>query len=171
MIAVCRQGFRLTLFIRRGSGKVSGIVDQVADLLESGQSVMIFPEGTTSTGITVLPFHGRLLRAAQVARVPIQPVSIAYRRGRKLDHLAPFINDDGLASHLGRLLGKCPPTVDILLHPPLAVSGDESLSDLAATLRASVLEGVDAIQNGAWDHLSQADNRQPLPRPSPRAFR
>ncbi len=64
MIAVCRQGFRLTLFIRRGSGKVSGIVDQVADLLESGQSVMIFPEGTTSTGITVLPFHGRLLRAA-----------------------------------------------------------------------------------------------------------
>lgn len=160
-----------TLFIRRGSGKVSGIVDQVADLLESGQSVMIFPEGTTSTGMTVLPFHGRLLRAAQVAGVPIQPVSIVYRRGRKLDHLAPFINDDGFASHLGRLLGTSPPTVDILLHPPLTVSGDESLSDLAATLRASVLEGVEAIQNGAWDHLSQADNRQPLPRPSPRAFR
>jgi 1-acyl-sn-glycerol-3-phosphate acyltransferase len=160
-----------TLFIKRGSAKASGIADQVADLLGGGQSVMIFPEGTTSTGMTVLPFHGRLLRSAQVAGVPIQPVSIVYRRHGALDHLAPFINDDGFASHLGRLLGKSPPTVDILLHPPLAVSGEESLSDLAVILRSSVLEGVNAIQNGACDHLIQGDNRQPLPHPSPRAFR
>lgn len=165
-----------TLFIKRGSGKVSGIVDQVADLLGNGQSVMIFPEGTTSAGMTVLPFHGRLLKAAQATGVPIQPVSIVYRRGRNLDHLAPFINDDGFASHLGRLLGKSPPTVDILLHPPLAVSGEESLSDLAVALRTTVMGGVETIQNGACqngacDPLSQADNRQPLPRPSPRAFR
>ena len=160
-----------TLFIKRGSGKVSGIVDQVVDLLEGGRSVMIFPEGTTSPGITVLAFHGRLLKAAQIAGVPIQPVSIGYRRDRRPDHLAPFINDDGFASHLGRLLGKSPPTVEILLPPPLVVTGKETLSDLAVMLRASVLEGVVAIQNGASDHFSQEDNRQPFPHPSPRAFR
>lgn len=160
-----------TLFIKRGSGQASGIVEQVAGLLGEGQSVMIFPEGTTSSGMTVLPFHGRLLRAAELAGVPVQPVSIGYRRGKEPDHLAPFINNDGFASHLGRLLGKSPPTVDILLQPPLTVTGDESLSDLAATLRASVLEGVAAIHNGACDQLNQGDNPRPLPHPSPRAFR
>jgi 1-acyl-sn-glycerol-3-phosphate acyltransferase len=160
-----------TLFIKRGRGKASGIVDQVANLLDSGQSVMIFPEGTTSPGMTVLPFHGRLLRAANIAEVPIQPISIVYRRGKQPDHLAPFINDDGFARHLGRLLGKSPPTVDVLLHPTVAVSAEEPLSSLAGTLQASVLDGVNALQNGAFDHVSQADNRQPLRRQSPRVFR
>lgn len=164
-----------TLFIKRGSGKVAGIVDQVAARLEGRQSVMIFPEGTTTTGITVLPFHGRLLRAAQQAGTPIQPVSIVYRRNGELDHLAPFINDDDFLGHLCRLLRKSPPAVDILLHPPLEVTGQETPSELAATLRATVLEGVNTIQSGAVDDRARdiipADSRRLFPRLWPRASR
>lgn len=157
-----------TVFIRRGGGKVSGIVDQLADLMSRGHSVMVFPEGTTSTGITVLPFHGRLLKAAQQSGAQIQPVSLVYRRGHELDYLAPFINDDDFMSHLGRLLRKPSPRVDIVLHPPVTLTGDERLSDLAADLRASVLEGVKAIQNGQLD-LSPMDSQTLLPHQSPRA--
>jgi lyso-ornithine lipid O-acyltransferase len=159
-----------TVFIKRGGGKVSGIVDQLSDILAGGQSVMVFPEGTTSTGITVLPFHGRLLRAAQIAGTPIQPVSIVYRRGRALDHLAPFINDDHFLGHLRRLLRQPPPTVDILLHPPVMPHPDDKPSELAVSLRATVLEGVSAIANGQpW--VTPAGDPPLFPHPSPRAFR
>lgn len=168
-----------TVFIKRGGGKAAGIVDQLATLLAQGQSVMIFPEGTTTTGITVLPFHGRLLKAAQQSGARIQPVSIVYRRNAALDHLAPFINDDDFLSHLGRLTRKAPPAVDILLHPPETVGDEEKLSELAVALRATVLDGVNAIQSGALDGIptptnpipTPADNPQPLPRRSLRAFR
>ncbi len=159
-----------TVFIQRGSGKASGIVSQLAALLEQGQSVMVYPEGTTTNGVTVLPFHGRLLKAAQQAGAPIQPVSIVYRRNGAPDHLAPFIDDDDFLGHLGRLLSKSPPRVDILLHPPVPVSGHENPSELAAILGATALEGVNAIHSGAFD-VSPVDNRQPLPRRSLRAFR
>lgn len=152
-----------TVFIKRGSGKAADIVSQLAVLLEQGQSVMVYPEGTTTSGLTVLPFHGRLLKAAQQAGAPIQPVSIVYRRNGEPDHLAPFINDDDFLGHLGRLLSKSPPTVDILLHQPVLVSGHENPSDLATKLRATVLEGVNAIHNGTLD-FSPVGNPQPLPR-------
>jgi len=159
-----------TVFIKRGGGKISGIVDQLSDILAGGQSVMVFPEGTTSTGITVLPFHGRLLRAAQIAGTPIQPVSIVYRRGRAQDHLAPFINDDEFLGHLWRLLRQPPPTVDVLLHPPIMPRPDDRPSELAAALRATVLEGVGAITNGQ-PGITPAGDPPLFPHPSPRAFR
>jgi 1-acyl-sn-glycerol-3-phosphate acyltransferase len=155
---LARQGG--TVFIKRGGGKAADVVRQLADLLSQGQSVMVFPEGTTSTGITVLPFHGRLLRAAREAGTPIQPISIVYRRNGQPDHLAPFINDDDFLGHLTRLLRRSPPRVDILMHPPVSATGPETPSELAAALRASVLEGITSVQS-----ISPAtDNRQRLPR-------
>lgn len=161
-----------TLFIKRGGGRAYGVADQLAELLHGGQNAIIFPEGTTTAGITVLPFHGKLLKAAMISGVPVQPVSIVYRRDGRLDHLAPFINDDGFIGHLGRLLGKPAPTVSIVFHEPVTVSEPDNLSSLAATLRATVLEGVHAIQAGKLDpKASPEDSRRPLPHLSPDAFR
>lgn len=164
-----------TVFIKRGGGKASDVIGQLVTLLDQSQSVLVFPEGTTSSGITVLPFHGRLLRAAQEAGTPIQPVSIVYRRDGTLDHLAPFIKDDDFLRHLGRLLRQAPPQVDILIHAPISISGHEKPSELAAGLRTTVLNGVNAIQAGVFDQsgagVSPKGNRQRFPRRLLRASR
>lgn len=159
-----------TVFIKRGGGRVADVASQLEARLSQGQSVMVFPEATTSPGITVLPFHGRLLKAAQQAGVPLQPVSIVYRRDGALDHLAPFINEDSFMNHLRRLLQNPAPTVDILMHSPMVPSPDDKPSELAARLRSTVLEGVNQIQDGALD-ANPTDSQPPLRHQSLRAFR
>ena len=51
--------------------------------LRAGQTVLLFPEGTTTNGHTVLPFRSGLLDAAVRANAPVLPIALsgAVRRG------------------------------------------------------------------------------------------
>ncbi|MEN9911743.1 MAG: hypothetical protein RI956_187 [Pseudomonadota bacterium] len=46
--------------------------------LQAGQSICIFPEGTTTDGQQILPFHASLFQAAIDAGVVIQPIYLNY---------------------------------------------------------------------------------------------
>jgi len=140
-----------TLFIRRGGGQARRVKSAMTSALTSGESVLIFPEGTTSAGLTVLPFHGLLVGAAQEANVMIQPATICYRRHGRPDHVAPFIGDDAFHSHLIRLLKNPAAEVDVLFHEPVATSGEFSSSELARQLQETVHEGLRLLQAGELD--------------------
>jgi 1-acyl-sn-glycerol-3-phosphate acyltransferase len=60
---------------RRGAREASGIV---AARLRQGWQVAVFPEGTTSDGSEVLPFHGALLQGAVDAGCRVQPLALRY---------------------------------------------------------------------------------------------
>ncbi|MBW0148845.1 lysophospholipid acyltransferase family protein [Marinobacter arenosus] len=140
-----------TLFIKRGSGKARRIRKAVAGKLMAGDSVLIFPEATTGRGLTVLPFHGLLLGAAADSSVPIQPVTISYRRNGRPDHLAPFVGEDTFQSHIVALLRQPPARVDVLFHSPIEVSPETGTSDLAEQLQNTVRAGLSRIQQGELD--------------------
>jgi len=68
-----------TLYIRRGSRRAAHEASlELTACLKNGIEVVAFPEGTTSDGREVLPFHGALLQGAIAAGVPIQPVALSY---------------------------------------------------------------------------------------------
>lgn len=140
-----------TLFIRRGGGQARMTRDTIAETLASGQSVLVFPEGTTSVGITVLPFHSRLLSAAQEAGVPIQPISIGYRRSGHPDHLAPFIGDDIFQSHLLRLLREPAVEVIVTMHAPVRIRTEDDLSSVTCRIQQTIQQGLSAIHSSADD--------------------
>lgn len=131
-----------TLFIKRGSGKAGRSREEIAAALARGESVLVFPEGTTTAGITVLPFHSRLLHAAVDAGVPIQPVSIGYLREGQPDHIAPFIGDDEFQHHLIRVLRVSSPRVEVRFHPPVMATAETDMAGLAARLRNQVADGL-----------------------------
>ena len=54
------------------------VVGLMAGVLESGGTVAVFPEGTTSTGHGLLPFHANMLQAAVATGTPVQPVALRY---------------------------------------------------------------------------------------------
>ena len=54
------------------------VVHAVAEALSAAQVVAIFPEGTTSTGHALLPFHANLLQAAIATATPVQPVAVRF---------------------------------------------------------------------------------------------
>lgn len=67
-----------TLFIERGRGAAQAI-EQVAETLQTGRGVVIFPEGRTSNGAQVNRFHPRIFEAAIRSDTPVAPVALIYR--------------------------------------------------------------------------------------------
>ena len=140
-----------TLFIHRGGGQARRVRGQIIENLQAGENVLVYPEGTTSAGLTVLPFHGLLLRAAPESKTPIQPVTITYRRDGRPDHLAPFIGEDEFHSHLLRMLRQPSARVDVVFHEPVQSPEEVPTAELAASLRQTVLDGLTRVYSGKFD--------------------
>ena len=77
-----------TLFIDRVRlRRLPGTVAEIADTLRGGESVLAFPEGSTWCGRTQGRFYPATLQSAIDAGVPVRPVSLRYRLGRRFaDH-------------------------------------------------------------------------------------
>lgn len=129
-----------TFFLRRGSGGTGPLLDRLVPHLRARGSVVIFPEGTTTDGSEVRPFHARLFGAAVVARCPVQPVTIRYGVTPEGDNVAPFIGDDSLGAHLLRLLRAPGLDVRVRYGPPLqpVVSRDELAREAESFVRAAL---------------------------------
>lgn len=140
-----------TLFIHRGGGQARRVRGQIIENLQAGENVLVYPEGTTSAGLTVLPFHGLLLRAAPESKTPIQPVTVTYRRDGRPDHLAPFIGEDEFHSHLLRMLSQPSARVDVVFHEPVQSPEEVPTAELAASLRQTVLDGLTRVYRGEFD--------------------
>jgi 1-acyl-sn-glycerol-3-phosphate acyltransferase len=100
-----------TLYIERESRRDAlRVVHHMAESLERGEIVAVFPEGTTSEGADLLPFHGNLIQAAISANVPVQPVALDFVQvvdgRRSLDPC--YVGDDTLLGSVWRTLSGPP---------------------------------------------------------------
>ena len=96
-----------TLFLERTSRRdAMRVVHHMADSLRAGDVLAVFPEGTTSDGTTLLPFHANLFEAAIVANAPVQPVALQFiDRTTGQPSFAPcYVGDDTLAESVWRTL-------------------------------------------------------------------
>lgn len=96
-----------TLYIERASRRdAMRVVHHMADSLKAGGILAVFPEGTTSDGVSLLPFHANMIQAAISADAPVQPVALSFidtRTGQT--SLAPcYIGDDTLIGSIWRTL-------------------------------------------------------------------
>ena len=109
-----------TLFIQRESRKDAlRVVQHMERSLRDGDVLAIFPEGTTSDGVALLPFHANLLQAAIAANAPVQSMAIDYRdeiTGQR--SLAPcYVGNDTLMVSVWRSLRAQSLSVKISLGP------------------------------------------------------
>lgn len=124
----------------------NGIRDQIAEvsrLLRSGLSVVVFPEGTSSNGESVLPFKRGLLAAACEAQVPVMPLCINYREvdGRQLSSDARdsvfWYGGMDFFPHLLRVMGLRRVRVEIERLPLISLTDRSLLADAAhASIRS-----------------------------------
>lgn len=94
-----------TLYLQRESRRDAlRVVHQMAEALKAGDTVAVFPEGTTGPGPELLPFHANLLQAAIATGTPVQPVVLRYAdRHGPYSVAAQFIGETTLAQSLWRL--------------------------------------------------------------------
>jgi 1-acyl-sn-glycerol-3-phosphate acyltransferase len=100
-----------TVFVERESRRdAMRVVHHMADALRSGDVLAIFPEGTTSDGTGLLPFHANLFQAAISAHVPVQAIGLTYVDGNngQLSHATDYVGDIGLVASVWRTLSAAP---------------------------------------------------------------
>jgi len=69
-----------TIFIdRRNQRDLARVNGEIAQALEDGRGVILFAEGTSSEGSTVLPFRSSLLEAAARGAFPVSYAAVSYR--------------------------------------------------------------------------------------------
>jgi 1-acyl-sn-glycerol-3-phosphate acyltransferase len=111
-----------TVFIRRDSARhAREVVDQMAVVLKA-ESICIFPEGTSTLGIEVLPFKPNLFESAIVARVPVFPLALQYlSRSTGVRSEAPaFIGDMGLLESMANVIKNRSLIAQIVILTPFA---------------------------------------------------
>jgi 1-acyl-sn-glycerol-3-phosphate acyltransferase len=91
-----------TLFIERESKRDAlRVVHQMAAALQAGDTVAVFPEGTTGTGHALLPLHANLLQAVLPTATPVQPVLLRYREpDHRVSPTVAFVGDTTLVQSL-----------------------------------------------------------------------
>lgn len=68
-----------TLFLERGKRHaVHNVIKKVEQALIDGRRIAVFPEGTTSDGKRLLPFHANLIEAAVQANCAVVPLGLGY---------------------------------------------------------------------------------------------
>ncbi|WP_370519986.1 lysophospholipid acyltransferase family protein [Bordetella sp. 15P40C-2] len=109
-----------TLFIERGQrNAVQAMAELVRARFDQGEAVGLFPEGTTSEGETVQPFHASLFEPARAAGVPVQPVVLRFLHQGRRSALAAFVGEETLAANLWRVLGATGLAVEVEFIDPL----------------------------------------------------
>lgn len=131
-----------TLFIERESRRDAlRVVHHMAQSLAQGQVLAVFPEGTTSDGLTLLPFHANLLQAAITAEAPVQPVALQFLQGpdRRPSLLPCYIGDDTLAGSVWRTVRARDLVVRLVFGEPQRSEGRDRRV-WAADLRQQVMD-------------------------------
>jgi 1-acyl-sn-glycerol-3-phosphate acyltransferase len=132
-----------TLFIERASRRdAMRVVHDMARALEQGDTLAVFPEGTTGLGDTVLPFHANLLQAAVATDSPIQPVLIKYQnaQGHPATHVR-YVGQDTLLASIWRVL-TAPSTAVHLQFLPLQHSQNRDRRAWSEDLRRALLDAL-----------------------------
>ncbi|WP_296746309.1 1-acyl-sn-glycerol-3-phosphate acyltransferase [Mesorhizobium sp.] len=147
-----------TVFIERERKRTSG--DQASEIgrrMANGDAMVLFAEGSTGDGNSVLPFKSTLFGAASMAisegaaeQVFIQPVAIAYTRlhgfpmGRRHRPMSAWIGDQDLMPHLKVLLAEGGLDAEVHFGEPVPFSKGSNRKETARLMEARVREMMQA---------------------------
>ncbi len=150
-----------TVFIERKSSRAGQQRDGLRERLEAGDSLILFPEGTSSDGHRTLPFKSSLFSIVDKpledgSFIPVQPVSVVATEvgglpmGRAWRPYYAWYGDMTLVKHVWEVFKIGAFTVDIIFHDPVTIKdfGDRKL--LAAYCQRAVAGGVDQCVTGRF---------------------
>jgi 1-acyl-sn-glycerol-3-phosphate acyltransferase len=135
-----------TLFIERERKRdAMRVVHLVAEALQAGDVMAVFPEGTTSDGHGLLPFHANLLQAAISVEAPLQAIALRYSDATEaVSQAAAFVGDTTLVQSLWWTVMAQDLHVRITMLPPTGTRhadrrslGEQVRQDILAVLESA----------------------------------
>jgi 1-acyl-sn-glycerol-3-phosphate acyltransferase len=136
-----------TVFVSRSRGRTGTEAGAMRERLAAGDSLILFPEGTSNDGARVLPFRSSFLATAGAA-AQVQPVSVVYDRlgglpaGRRDRPLFAWYGDMDIGSHFWRLARRSGTRATVLLHEPFDPAAMPDRKAMAAATWSTVSDGA-----------------------------
>jgi len=109
-----------TIFIERGKRHaVHQVIHQLAERMQQGHTAAVFPEGTTTRGDQLLPFHANLLQAAIEAHVPVTPVALRYWHHEQHSEVPAYVEGMTLVESMSKVVMTPGMVAELSLLPEL----------------------------------------------------
>ncbi len=163
-----------TVFISRTRGATGRELAEMQARFARGDSIILFPEGTTSDGSRVRPFRSAFFAAAGGETPPlVQPVSIVYDRlaglptGRLTRSLFAWVGDQDIASHYWKLAQRTGLGASVLLHRPLDPRDFPDRKALSAAVWQVVADGAATLRQNRPAAPIGASSPSPAAAPVP----
>ncbi len=144
-----------TLYIDRSRTAIADGTDKLLTSIDQGESLILFPEGTTSDGCRILPFGSSFFDVAMKKNMTVQPITVTYAGWDGLPmplfmrKFCGWVSPDiDMISHLWSLVQLGTVQVIVELHPPLKAQDFASRKDLA-------LASFQAVQHGLIDAFAR----------------
>ncbi len=109
-----------SLFIQRGGTNAARLASQkIANKINGGDSVLVFPEGTTTDGDDVRCFHARIFAPALDYKLRVQPVALRYLDPDGSRHPNIVWGEESFVSNVFKILGESSIIAEITFLPPI----------------------------------------------------
>ena len=111
---------------KKGSGGNSEKIRNVTQALKDGDTVTLFPEGTSSEGRTILPFKTSFFQAAADAQVPLVPVLCRYPNpdGSSPNPHTAYYGDFSLWQSICMVIRQKQSCVELHFLPPVSPAAE-----------------------------------------------
>ncbi|WP_308910712.1 lysophospholipid acyltransferase family protein [Pseudokordiimonas caeni] len=149
-------GLHRTLYVDRARRTASAAQrDSLAERVQEGSSLILFPEGTSTDGMKVLKFKSSLFSVAERADeaahhdLIIQPITIAYTEvngmplTRALKPIVAWLGDAELVGHLKSLIGVGRVAATVEFHEPVTYTEMGCRKVLAAHCETAIRAGLE----------------------------
>lgn len=147
-----------TIFIERRSTRIAGQKSHLQNHLADRKSLILFPEGTSSSGQTVLPFKTALFSIVEEPlgdiEIAVQPVSLTCTglnnmpMTRSWRSFYAWYGDMTLVPHLWNVFGLGQFKIDVIFHRPVRPGDFPDRKTLAQYCQQQVAKGVEQSLTG-----------------------
>tara|TARA_R110000824_G_scaffold118960_14_gene272020 strand:+ start:136955 stop:137827 length:873 start_codon:yes stop_codon:yes gene_type:complete len=140
--------------------------NEIHSRISGGDTLILFPEGTSSDGNRVLPFKSALMSVAQLSIVNseadreddlvVQPVSVTYMKlcglpmTRQFRPFFAWYGDMEMFPHLWEAFSLGPIEIQVIYHKPVTIREVGNRKALAQYCESRCREGVVASLNGRF---------------------
>ena len=138
-----------TLFIQRGKGRHAVRINQaIHAAFVAGDAIGVFPEGMTSEGTGLQPFHASLLQSAVDEHALVFPVALRYldEEGR-VNVNASYVGDTSLIESMAMILRERKIVAELIFLPAIDAEG-RSRRDLARETHAAIAAALSPHTSG-----------------------
>ncbi len=157
-----------TLFIERSRRHDAARINQeVVSALRDGGRVALFPEGTTSDGSRLRPFHAPLLQPLIHSEGTLWPVGLRFvRHDGSVDTAPAYVDDMTFGESFARVLSQGVIHAELVFAPPISARG-KTRRELARHAEQAIASALNLAAPGmrpeTTDGLPDAPLKAALP--------